>query len=217
MKEKFRQTSFFSTFRRKLDIFKWQVKKSNREEPILLGIKSRRFVQSAEKSTDCSFCHGFHFKRFLYRNNCEVPCDDFEYFDSRNNNCERIKQIAEKTPVAPPVVDSGHHRYTSRGKIWDLTETKPSSNWWFSESEIEIFERKFLSSLVSCQPQHSPSDSLLSERHHCSRITVNDGAGPGPGRVMTSSQVVFQPHHRVLRTSSKVSRTPGVGAPQDEG
>merc|ERR1711997_82258 len=88
---------------------------------------------------------------------------------------------------APPVVDSGHHRYTSR------------------ESEIEIFERKFLSSLVSCQPQHSPSDSLLSERHHCSRITVNDGAGPGPGRVMTSSQVVFQPHHRVLRTSSKDS------------
>ena len=118
MKEKFRQTSFFSTFKRKLDIFKWQVKKSNREEPILLGIKSRRFVQSAEKSTDCSFCHGFHFKRFLYiyRNNCEVPCDDFEYFDSRNNNCERIKHIAEKSPVVTPVVDSLHRRYKNKGK-----------------------------------------------------------------------------------------------------
>ena len=116
MKEKFRQTSFFSTFKRKLDIFKWQVKKSNREEPILLGIKSRRFVQSAEKSTDCSLCHGFHFKRFLYRNNCEVPCDDFEYFDSRNNNCERIKHIAEKSPVVTPVVDSLHRRYKNKGK-----------------------------------------------------------------------------------------------------
>jgi len=162
MKEKFRQTSFFSTFKRKLDIFKWQVKKSNREEPILLGIKSRR-------------------------NNCEVPCDDFEYFDSRNNNCERIKHIAEKSPVVTPVVDSLHRRYKNK------------------ESEIEIFERKFLSSLVSCPTQYSPSDSLLSERPHCSRVTLNDGAGPGPGRVMTSSQPVFQPHHRVLRTSSKDS------------
>jgi len=116
-----------------------------------------------------------------------VPCDDFEYFDSRNNNCERIKHIAEKTPVVPPVVDSVQRGYKNK------------------ESEIEIFERKFLSSLVSCQQQHSPSDSLLSERRHCSRITLNDGAGPGPGRVMTSSQAVFQPHHRVLRTSSKDS------------
>ena len=147
----------------------------------------------------------------FFRNNCEVPCDDFEYFDSRNNNCERIKHIAEKTPVVPPVVDSVQLRYKSRGKNWPTSSSRPpSSNWGFSESEIEIFERKFLSSLVSCQPQHSPSDSLLSESRHCSRITLNDGAGPGPGRVMTSSQSAFQPHHRVLRTSSKVSKTPGA-------
>jgi len=61
MKEKFKQTSIFSTFKRKLDIFKWQkVKKSIREEkeePILLGIKSKR-------------------------TNCELS-DDFEYIDSR--------------------------------------------------------------------------------------------------------------------------------------
>jgi len=154
MKEKFKQTSFFSTFRRKLDIFKWQVKKSNREEPILLGIKSTR-------------------------NNCEVPCDDFEYFSSRNNNCERIKQIVEKTEdrVRPTVT----RRYNNK------------------ESEIEIFERKFLSSLVRCEP---PSSSSSSSSSSCScsascLVTVNDGVRPGPGRVMT--------HHRVLRTSSKDS------------
>lgn len=145
MKEKFKQTSFFSTFKRKLDIFKWQVKKSNREEPILLGIKSTR-------------------------NNCEVPCDDFEYFDSRNNNCDRIRQIVEKSTVQPVVT----HRYRKK------------------ESEIEIFERKFLSSLVS-----SSSDSCSSS----SLVTVNDGVRAGPGRAMT----VLQPHHRVLRTSSKDS------------
>ena len=44
MKDKFKQTSFFSTVKRKLDIFKWQSKKPNREEPILLGIKSTRYV-----------------------------------------------------------------------------------------------------------------------------------------------------------------------------
>ena len=52
----------------------------------------------------------------FFRNNCEVPCDDFEYFDSRNNNCERIKHIAEKSPVVTPVVDSLHRRYKNKGK-----------------------------------------------------------------------------------------------------
>ena len=42
MKEKFKQTSIFSNFKRKFDIFKWQVRKSSREEPVLLGIKSTR-------------------------------------------------------------------------------------------------------------------------------------------------------------------------------
>ena len=54
----------------------------------------------------------------FFRNNCEVPCDDFEYFDSRNNNCERIKHIAEKTPVVPPVVDSVQRGYKNKGKNW---------------------------------------------------------------------------------------------------
>jgi len=167
MKEKFKQTSFFSTFRRKLDIFKWQVKKSSREEPILLGIRSTR-------------------------NNCEVPCDDFEYFDSRNNNCDRIKQIVEKTSGVRQAVTKQY-------------QTK--------ESEIEIFERKFLSSLVRVEPPStssslvryeppSVSSSLVrceppSSSSYSSLVTVNDGVRSGPGRVMT--------HHRVLRTSSKDS------------
>ena len=158
MKEKFRQTSFFSTFRRKLDIFKWQVKKSNREEPILLGIKSRRFVQSAEKSTDCSFCHGFHFKRFLYRNNCEVPCDDFEYFDSRNNNCERIKHIAEKTPVVPPVVDSLHRRYKSRGKNWPTSSSRGPVMTRHQTEDFQNLRLKYLSG-SSCRPWWAASRS----------------------------------------------------------
>jgi len=160
MKEKFKQTSFFSTFKRKLDIFKWQVKKSNREEPILLGIKSTR-------------------------NNCEVPCDDFEYFDSRNNNCDRIKQIVEKTSPVRPVL-TRHYRN--------------------KESEIEIFERKFLSSLVIPEST-STSTSLVipqnpSSSSSSSLVTVTDGVRTGPSRVMTSGLL---PHHRVLRTSSKDS------------
>ena len=60
MKEKFKQTSIFSTFKRKLDNLKW--KRSNREEPVLLGIKSTR-------------------------TNCEVS-DDFEYIDSRRKDSD---------------------------------------------------------------------------------------------------------------------------------
>ena len=116
-----------------------------------------------------------------------MPCDDFEYFDSRNNNCDRIRQIVEKSAVQPVVT----HRYKKKGN--DDDETSNSIiNQDFLESEIEIFERKFLSSLVS-----SSSDSCSSS----SLVTVNDGVRAGPGRAMT----VLHPHHRVLRTSSKVS------------
>ena len=60
MKDKFKQTSIFSTFKRKLDNIKWR--RGSREEPVLLGIKSTR-------------------------TNCEVS-DDFEYIDSRRKDSD---------------------------------------------------------------------------------------------------------------------------------
>ena len=60
MKDKFKQTSIFSTLKRKLDNIKWR--RGNREEPVLLGVKSTR-------------------------TNCEVS-DDFEYIDSRRKDSE---------------------------------------------------------------------------------------------------------------------------------
>ena len=60
MKDKFKQTSIFSTFKRKLDNIKWR--RGTREEPVLLGIKSTR-------------------------TNCEVS-DDFEYIDSRRKDSQ---------------------------------------------------------------------------------------------------------------------------------
>ena len=60
MKDKFKQTSIFSTFKRKLDNIKWR--RGTREEPVLLGIKSTR-------------------------TNCEVS-DDFEYIDSRRKDSD---------------------------------------------------------------------------------------------------------------------------------
>ena len=60
MKDKFKQTSIFSTFKRKLDNIKWR--RGNKEEPVLLGIKSTR-------------------------TNCEVS-DDFEYIDSRRKDSD---------------------------------------------------------------------------------------------------------------------------------
>ena len=199
MKEKFKQTSFFSTFKRKLDIFKWQVKKSNREEPILLGIKSTRCVRSSKRNQ--MIVMEFIWNIF-FRNNCEVPCDDFEYFDSRNNNCDRIKQIVEKTSPVRPVLT---RHYRNKGTTSQINHQQ-ISNWTFSESEIEIFERKFLSSLVIPEST-STSTSLVipqnpSSSSSSSLVTVTDGVRTGPSRVMTSGLL---PHHRVLRTSSKVA------------
>ena len=137
-----------------------------------------------------------------------MPCDDFEYFDSRNNNCDRIKQIVEKTSgVRQAVTKQYQTKGTNSGHFLQTSQLS------ISESEIEIFERKFLSSLVRVEPPStssslvryeppSVSSSLVrceppSSSSYSSLVTVNDGVRSGPGRVMT--------HHRVLRTSSKVA------------
>jgi len=204
MKEKFRQTSIFSTFKRKLDIFKWQVKKPNREEPILLGIKSTR-------------------------TNCEVS-DDFEYFDPRVKPRQNLEDTVsgdiycsldnENNVITSVPTALEKYKNSDKSDLVTINNKKPTRK----ENEIEIFERKFLAPLSSSRSSTTivindaqdsvklrsdagirrqtmiPTPSSSSNTVSVSRVSPVSSSS-------SSSGLHHQhPHHvRVLRTSSKDS------------
>ena len=188
MKDKFKQTSIFSTFKRKLDNIKWR--RGSREEPVLLGIKSTR-------------------------TNCEVS-DDFEYIDSRRKDsdiycsvnslyCSTQRETLQETSQVPK--KNKLSRKKKKGILNVEFISRPLipsclSEFFSTENEIEIFERKFLSPLSS---QVSSTRILIT---HGSESPVS--VSPAPvmssvrGPASSGSSVA---HVRVLRTSSKVSQS----------
>lgn len=186
MKEKFKQTSIFSNFKRKFDIFKWQVRKSSREEPVLLGIKSTR-------------------------TNCEVS-DDFEYISSRGRDFSSSSDIYcsldSDLCSAPPGHSSEDRRLgTGRNKI--------SSNRK-AENEIEIFERKFLRPLSSSSSStrivikdgastcHQPQVPAKVQSKVQSKVQP-PVMSPPPAASQVPGGSAQPQHVRVLRTESKDS------------
>lgn len=113
MKDKFKQTSIFSTFKKKLDIFKWQAKKPNREEPILLGIKSTRYLKHLlNLFIDSNLIH--HYRT---NTNCEVS-NEFEYFDPRRRE-SRVNSSNSNIYCSVQSINHQEHIYNSAENICD--------------------------------------------------------------------------------------------------
>jgi len=209
MKEKFKQTSIFSTFKRKFDIFKWQVKKSSREEreePILLGIKSTR--------TNCELSDDFEYidSRRILSPGCSDIYASITSIDIDNNNCNIVK------------TDTKPNKNTEKQADKSFVVTRSTSIVSKNENEIEIFERKFLSPLSSSKStttifiEDVPNNNAkVKLRSRVSRqvMTSSSSSSSSTSTVTTTTLPVIpsvqpQPqvqssHVRVLRTSSKDS------------
>ena len=186
MKDKFKQTSIFSTLKRKLDNIKWR--RGNREEPVLLGVKSTR-------------------------TNCEVS-DDFEYIDSRRKDSEIYCSVNSLHSTKRDTLQETSH--IVRNNKLNRKKRKGMPNFYQdltcynlhfspSENEIEIFERKFLAPLSVSSTRIVITHGGAGDSRVMSSVVAPAPAPSSPLPVTSSPGASVPPQHvRVLRTSSKV-------------
>jgi len=204
MKDKFKQTSFFSTVKRKLDIFKWQSKKPNREEPILLGIKST-------SRTNCEVSNDFEYFNPRRQDNPDPCINIYSSVQSINqdhiyNSAENISDVVIKPIIKKKPVNYIKHRNINNNNNinhYDSFSRKSKSK----VKEIEIFEKKFLTPLSNTRSKSTTTivikDDATSEirNNKVSRSKmIASSSSPRHHQRQHSQQ-----HVRVLRTSSKDS------------